>query len=100
LTKRWERAGQLTRIVGLVFLWLALAAYAQSPSPDACWSGNWLGTYSYVITPCGLTNAGNISLILSVSNGVVSGTGLEEGVACTDGNCDCPFTRLAARANA
>ena len=86
--KGWVCAGQWRRIAGVVFIGLALAANAQQPDFDAGWTGNWLGTYSYVITPCGITNSGNISLVFSVSNGVVSGTGLEDGVACTDGNCD------------
>jgi hypothetical protein len=55
---------------------------AQQQVSDACWSGTWQGTYSSQTASCGFTDSGNITLTLSVVNGVVSGTGSENGTKC------------------
>jgi O-glycosyl hydrolase len=69
------------------FALVVVTGHAQQTVSDAAWSGNWAGRYSYVIDPCGITNAGDISVTLTVTDGVVIGSGTESGVICTDGNC-------------
>jgi glucuronoarabinoxylan endo-1,4-beta-xylanase len=69
-----------------LLLLLTVSAQAQQITDDS-WTGYWTGTYSFIINPCGITNSGDISLTLYVTNGVVTGSGLQEGLACTDGNC-------------
>lgn len=63
-------------------------ASARQQIPDACWSGTWSGIYSYPRSSgeCEWTDTGNLTLNLSVINGVVSGSGSLDGVQCVNLN--------------
>ena|ERR1017187_7986891 len=65
----------------------SLVALPVVQFPAACWSGTWVGTYTNVTYSGCFTNAGNMTLTLSVTNGVVSGTVLQSGNMATDGHC-------------
>jgi hypothetical protein len=59
--------------------------HAQQQFSDACWSGTWSGTYSFTTTVgnnCLWTNSGNITITIDVSNGVVTGSGSQDGISC------------------
>src|ERR1700750_2934869 len=76
----------LYRTVVSALLLLGFAAAAQTAS-DNYWTGYWGGPFSFV-TPCGFTNAGTITLNLSVSGGSVTGTGIQDTAICYDGQCN------------
>ena len=58
----------------------------QGCSGISIWSGTWVGTYNYMNAYCGYANPGTVTLILSVSNGVVSGSGIDYDKLCYDTN--------------
>lgn len=63
---------------------LAHAVNAQQQVSDACWSGTWVGTYATTNSGgnCTWVSSGNITWTLNVTNGVVSGSGSEDGFPC------------------
>lgn len=66
---------------------LLLHTYTVAAQEQACWSGTWTGTWGWQSgPPCSLNESGAITLWLTVSNGSVSGSGIESGVLCYDIN--------------
>lgn len=76
---KWQRI--LFSVFCPSFLLLVQAINAQQ---QACWSGTWVGTYSWTTSGgnCSWQSAGNITMTLLVTNGVVTGSGTEDGVVC------------------
>lgn len=79
-----------TTWLGPVFLSLFLVGQPADAQSSAQWSGTWAGTYDYTNAVCPLDNPGTISLTLLVTNGQVSGGGVEYHKVCYDTNT-CAF---------
>src|SRR5579884_1148585 len=71
----------------LLLLSLSFSPLSTRAQSDAAWTGTWSGTYSYINDGCSnLPNPGTITLNLYVSNGVVTGNGIEYDKLCYDLN--------------
>jgi hypothetical protein len=85
-----------------LFLFCHLVAHAQQEFSDACWSGTWTGTYAFTNTVgnnCPWTNSGNITITISVNNGVVTGSGSQDGIGCINFS-NCVMTGYGTRSGA
>jgi RHS repeat-associated protein len=70
-----------TRLVLICLYIFAAAPITQAQVSD--WNGFWTGSYNYTYTDtCTETAAGNVEMMLYVSNNVVSGSGTISGLVC------------------
>jgi hypothetical protein len=62
---------------------------AEFDNPNVVWNGTWNSTQNFVSSDgtCSQNVTASISLILSVSGGVVSGSGTENGIPCFNDDC-------------
>jgi hypothetical protein len=79
---RWLATARLLPFV----LSLSLVGQPARAQSAGQWSGTWAGTYDYTNANCPLDNPGTISLTLLVTNGQVSGGGVEYHKLCYDTN--------------